>query len=105
MGLLDRLTGGGILTNVPAGSVYSIGNGTTPVTNVGATKQSRLHADNDKPGYSLDGANAGAVSAAYQAYVDGYNNALPSPSLLDLNGKVPSNNYRNTAPTEGQGRI
>lgn len=106
MGLLDRLTGGGISTNVPAGSIYSTGNGTTPLTNPGATKQSKLHADPaGQPGYSLNGAFNGAVGAAYGSYNDGINNALPQPSSLDLNGVVPSNNYRNTAPAEGQGRI
>ena len=44
MALLDRLTAG-------PGSVLSTGNGTTPSTNVGATTLSKLHADNDQPGY------------------------------------------------------
>jgi hypothetical protein len=29
----------------------------------------------------------------------------PSPSELDLNGKVPAYNYKNNAPVEGVGRI
>lgn len=29
----------------------------------------------------------------------------PQPSQLDLNGQIPSNNYKNNAPIEGVGRI
>jgi hypothetical protein len=93
MALLDRLTSG-------PGSVLSAGNGTTPPTNVGATRSSKLHADNDQPGYSLNGANAVDVRAAYNAYNDGVPNLIPNPSLLDLNGIRPST-YRDTGPIDG----
>ena len=82
MGLLDKLT--------LDGSTYSYGNGQTPPTNPGATQQSKLHADGNTPGYSLDGSDFSEVNAAYQAYNDGYNNNLPKPSLLDLNGAAPT---------------
>jgi len=81
MGLLDMLTG--------MGTPLSTGNGQTPLTNVGATQQSKLHADGAAPSYSINGDNATDVNAAYVAYNDGYNNALPQPSQLDLNGATP----------------
>lgn len=75
--------------------------GLTPTTNPGATKQSKLHASNDEPGYSLGGAFKGDVDKAYQAYNDGDNsNTLPSPSQLDRkDGSVPaSDKYMNNLP-------
>ena len=81
MGLLDLLT--------KTGTPFSTGNGSTPSINPGATKQSKLHADGGQPSYSLNGANAPAVNKAYVEYNDGYNNALPQPSQLDLNGQKP----------------
>ena len=81
MGLLDKLTG--------QGSVYSYGNGQTPPTNIGATQQSKLHANGTQPGYSLNGSEFGDVNNAYQSYNDGYGNTLPTPSLLDINGTPP----------------
>ena len=78
MGLRDMLTN--------TGSPLSTGNGATPPTNPGATQQSKLHADGGSPSYSMNSANATVVNAAYVAYNDGYNNALPQPSQLDLNG-------------------
>jgi hypothetical protein len=45
----------------------------------------------------MNGANAQAVNAAYVAYNDGYNNSLPQPSQLDLNGATPSQ-YLNNLP-------
>jgi len=81
MGLLDLLT--------KTGTPFSTGNGTTPSINPGATKQSKLHADGNQASYSLNGANAPAVNKAYVEYNDGYNNALPQPSQLDLNGQKP----------------
>jgi hypothetical protein len=89
MGLLNMLT--------TAGTPLSINNGATPSINPGATKQSKLHADGILPSYSMNGANAQAVNAAYVAYNDGYNNALPQPSQLDLNGVTPSQ-YLNNLP-------
>lgn len=82
MGLLDKLT-------IQGGSVYSYGDGQTPPTNVGATQQSKLHANGNLPGYSLNGSEFGDVNDAYQAYNDGVTNFLPQPSLLDINGSVP----------------
>jgi hypothetical protein len=81
MGLLDQLK--------KTGSPFSSGNGATPSINPGATKQSKLHADGSQPSYSLTGANAAIVTKAYTEYNDGYNNALPQPSQLDLDGKKP----------------
>ena len=83
MGLLDKLTKQG-------GTNLSIYDGTTPPVNPGATKQSKLHAFGNTPGYSLNGNYNTDVTAAYTEYNDGYNNALPQPSQLDLNGKTPS---------------
>jgi hypothetical protein len=82
MGLLDKLT--------TQGSVLTVYDGATPKINPLATKQSQLHANGNQPGYSLDGSAASIVTADYTAYNDGYNNALPQPSQLDLNGKTPS---------------
>jgi hypothetical protein len=44
------------------GSPLTAYNGTTPPINPLATPQSKLHADGDQPGYSLDGANATLVN-------------------------------------------
>lgn len=110
MDLYTQLTTGG--------SVYSYNNGQTPPTNAGATKQSKLHADGTLPGYSLDGSDFTDVNKAYQEYNDGINNVLPQPSLLDVNGIVPTgplqdantppiNNsfkngtYKNSGPVDG----
>ena len=82
MGILDKLT--------QQGSVLTPYDGKTPPTNPLATKQSKLHADGNQPGYSLDGSAAAIVTADYTSYNDGYNNALPRPSQLDINGKTPS---------------
>jgi hypothetical protein len=82
MGLLDKLT--------INGSVYSYGDGQTPSTNPGATGQSKLHADGNTPGYSLSGDHFSEVNGAYQSYNDGFGNNLPRPSLLDINGAIPT---------------
>ena len=66
-------------------------------TNPGATQQSKLHADGNQPGYSLDGSNASIVNAAYQAYNDNVPNFLPQPSQLDLDGTTPTQ-YINNLP-------
>jgi hypothetical protein len=81
MGLLDKLT--------TQGSVYTPYDGTTPSVNPLATQQSKLHADGNQPGYSLDGSDFSDVNSAYQQYNDGVNNILPQPSQLDLNGTTP----------------
>ena len=72
MGLLDHLTSN-------PGSILSQGNGSTPITPVGATAQSKL-----QDTYSINGIP----------------NVLnkPSPSVLDLDGQVPSTNYRDNSP-------
>jgi len=81
MGLIDTL--------LNQGSPYSYGNGSTPVVNQGATQQSKLHADGNQPGYSLDGSDFNVVNLAAQKYNDGVNNVLPMPSQLDINGQTP----------------
>ena len=90
MGLLDKLKTGG--------SNQSKYNGSTPPTNVGATKQSKLHAFGNLPGYSMDGAYRSEVTNAYVSYDDGYNNALPQPSQLDLNSSAASLKYNEARP-------
>jgi hypothetical protein len=92
MGLLDKLT--------IDGSVYSVGNGATPTINPGATQQSKLHADGNQPGYSLNGSDFSDVNNAFQQYNDGVTNILPMPSLLDKDGIRPPT-YSQTGPTEG----
>lgn len=92
MGILDLLK--------TKGSAYSSYNGTTPLPNPGATRSSKLHANGDQPSYSVSGANKNEVNSAYQQYLDGTNNQLPQPSILDRNnGNVPDNKkYLNTLP-------
>jgi len=82
MGLLDLLNN--------QGSNLTAYDGKTPKVNPLATKQSKMHADGNLPGYSLDGSNKTTVNNNYQDYLDGAINALPQPSQLDLNGKTPS---------------
>jgi hypothetical protein len=89
MGLLSKLQ--------TAGSILSIANGGQVSTNPLATQQSKLHADGNAPGYSVNGANASLVNSQYQQYVDGAPNILPQPSQLDLNGSTPSQ-YINNLP-------
>jgi hypothetical protein len=81
MGLLDMLTN--------QGSSLTAYNGTQPPTNPLATQQSKLHANGNQPGYSLNGANATLVNTQYNSYQDGTPNQIPFPSLLDLNGTTP----------------
>jgi hypothetical protein len=82
MGLLTQLT--------TAGSNLSKHDGATPPTNNLATKLSTLHANGNQPGYSLNGATGVTVRNEYGEYEDGVNNAIPQPSLLDLNGVPPT---------------
>ena len=82
MGLLDKLTN--------EGSSLSTYDGATPSTNPLATQQSKLHADGNAPGYSLDGAQASTVATQFNNYLDGVTNQLPLPSQLDMNGVTPS---------------
>lgn len=81
MGLLTKLT--------TEGSAFTAYDGATPTTNPLATQQSKLHADGNAPGYSLDGAQANTVATQFNDYLDGVNNPLPLPSQLDLNGVTP----------------
>ena len=81
MGLLDKLT--------TEGSSLSTYDGATPSINPLATQQSKLHADGNAPGYSLDGAQANLVATQFNDYLDGITNPLPLPSQLDLNGVTP----------------
>jgi hypothetical protein len=92
MGLLDKLNQTGTPLSYP---------GVNPGTaaNVGATKQSKLHAFGNDAGYSVNGNFTSDVTTAYTAYNDGYNNALPRPSQLDRNGVIPANQkYLNNLP-------
>ena len=82
MGLLDLLNN--------QGSNLTAYDGRTPKVNPLATKQSKLHADGNQPGYSLDGSNKTTVNTDFQSYLDGTINQLPQPSQLDLNGTSPS---------------
>jgi hypothetical protein len=82
MGLLSKL--------LNDGSNFSAHDGATPAVNPLATKQSKLHANGDQPSYSLNGSNAPQVINDYGNYEDGVNNAIPQPSQLDLEGKVPT---------------
>jgi hypothetical protein len=81
MGILNKLT--------TEGSSYSAYDGSTPPTNPLGTQQSKLHADGNAPGYSLNGDQANVVTPQYNAYLDGVLNPIPLPSLLDLNGATP----------------
>ena len=92
MGLLNKLFSNG--------SPFTLWDGSTPSVNPLTTKQSPLHAKGDQPGYSLDGSNTQQVIQAYGEYVDGVSNAIPQPSLLDLDGKTPSK-YANNLPEGG----
>ena len=81
MGLYNMLT--------TQGSTLTAYNGTTPPVNPLATQQSKLHADGNAPGYSLDGTQTVLVTNQYNAYLDGVGNQIPQPSLLDTNGAIP----------------
>ena len=76
MGLLDKFK--------TSGTGFSKYGANTPPVNPGATKESKLHAYGNTPGYSLNGDYRSEVTDAYVSYNDGYNNALPQPSQLDL---------------------
>lgn len=77
MALLDKLKNNG--------SSLSKYNGDTPPVNPGATKESKLHAFGNVPGYSLNGDFQTEVNKAYTAYDDGDPvNGLPLPSQLDI---------------------
>ena len=92
MGLYDMLTN--------QGSALTAYNGTTPPVNPLATPQSKLHADGNQPGYSLNGSFTNQVSNQMNLYEDGQTNPLPLPSTLDLNGATPTQ-YILNAPEVG----
>jgi hypothetical protein len=103
MGLLNKLT--------VSGSNLSYNDGTTPLTNILATKLSPLHYDSkaSKAGWSVDGfqsPNFGYPARQnYARYNDGVTNPIPNPTQLDLNDPnadpnykpiyTPSNSYKN----------
>jgi hypothetical protein len=89
MGILTKLT--------TEGSILSAHDGNNPPVNPLATQQSKLHADGNAPGYSLDGANANLVTTQYNGYEDGTPNQIPLPSQLDINGITPPQ-YLNNLP-------
>ena len=90
MGLLTKLTTLG-------GSLLSVANGGAIAINPLATQQSKMHANGNQPGYSVDGSQFSTVNPQYQQYNDGAVNVLPQPSLLDLNGGTPTQ-YLNNLP-------
>lgn len=79
MGLIDKLKN--------QGTPLSLSNGKDITPNPLTTSTSKLHANGNQPGYSLDGSNASEVTAQYSSYVDGAPNILPQPSQLDIVGK------------------
>jgi hypothetical protein len=83
MGLLTKLTTLG-------GSPLSVANGGPIAVNPLATQQSKMHANGNQPGYSVDGSQFSTVNPQYQQYNDGAANVLPQPSVLDLNGATPT---------------
>ena len=56
----------------------------------GATKESKLHAYDNRPGYSLNGSFDSTVRKYDSTYDNGGAIILPRPSILDLNGSTPS---------------
>ena len=85
--------------------------GANPTTNVGATKQSVLHADggNAEHGYSTSGNFFPDVNASSNAYDNGSPGTfpLPQPSQLDMAGgaKISEPKYGHTQaydPRQGQ---
>ena len=76
--------------------------GSNPTTNVGATKQSVLHADggNEEHGYSTSGNFFPDVNASSNAYDNGSPGTfpLPQPSQLDMAGgaKISEPTYGHT---------
>ena len=82
MSLKDQLT--------QKGSGLTKWNGTNPTTNIGATKQSVLHADGgtETHGYSTSGKYFSQVNASSNAYDNGSPGTfpLPQPSQLDMAG-------------------
>ena len=91
------------------GSNLSKYNGAKPSTNRGATKQSTLHGDGEKYGYSTSGDTYVLTNVASNIYDNGSPKALPlpSPSNLDMAGgaKISEPKYGHTQaydPRQGQ---
>jgi len=100
------------------GSVLSRLNGGSAPYQELATKQSKMHGENVKEGYSVDSSFANIVNTFFRRYDDGVNNSLPVESRLDLTNNItnatkykfthkwlpkPGKGYRNNLP-EGVSR-
>lgn len=70
-------------------TVYGKGKNPSQPNHEGATAQSKLHAFDNLPGYSLNGDFASIVQKYDAAYDNGGAILLPKHSRLDLNGKTP----------------
>jgi hypothetical protein len=93
MGLLDKLT--------TEGSILSINDGATPLTNPLANGLASIHSDGTPSNsYSLNGSNASTIGNLVAQYQDGKTNPLQLPSILDLNGETPTQ-YLNNLPEGG----
>lgn len=87
----------GILKNLKnVNSNLSKYNGGSIPTNPLATKQSKLHVFQSKPGYGLNGGFSTDVIKAFNQYNDGVVNNLPTPSTLDINGVKPKSSLRDS---------
>lgn len=83
MGLYDKFLNQDTTLNPYDGRTPGIPN------HEGVTKQSKLHAYQNKPGYSLDGHYEIEVRKYDTTYDNGGAIILPRPSELDLNGLTP----------------
>ena len=99
MGLKNKLQTG-------EGSTLSSNDGGNPFINPLSTKESQLHYNSveDKPGYSVTGAQFSIVNSSYQEYEDGKNTPLPEPTTLDLTDLLTADpNYKlKYTPLPGQ---
>jgi len=84
MGLLNKYT--------TQSSKLAPSDGRTPsqANHEGATKESKLHAYDNRPGYSLNGSFESTVRKYDTTYDNGGAIILPRPSILDLNGVTPA---------------
>ena len=73
-------------------------NGSTPSTNLGATKQSRLHGFDDEYGYSTSGNYYVTTNLSSELYDNGGSWPLRQPSNLDMAGgaKISEPKYGHT---------
>jgi len=82
MGLKERL--------ITGQSTLSKNNGAPTTPLAASSQESKLHGTLDgTAGYSLTGADFIDVNKNYQEYSDGVPNLLPTPSVLDAEGKTP----------------